>query len=49
MALSNDMTRLEENDVPGANLTKETSACTVAELQRWLECHGKKRRGERQI
>ena len=38
---------LEENDVPGSKLTKDPSACTITELQRWLECHGQKKSGRK--
>ena len=34
---------LEEEDIPGAKLSKSTRECSVLELKRWLECHGEKR------
>ena len=44
---SSNMIILEENDVPGSKLTKDPSACTITELQRWLECHGQKKSGRK--
>ena len=36
---------LNENDVPGAKLTKDLTECNVDELKCWLECKGQKKRG----
>ena len=33
---------LNENDVPGAKLTKDLTECNVDELKRWLEFRGQK-------
>ena len=42
-----DRVVLNEEDVPGAKLTKDSSACTTEELKRWLECHGLKKGGKK--
>lgn len=39
---------LEEEEVPGAKLAKDPARYSVAELGRWLECHGQKKRGKKQ-
>ena len=33
---------LEESDVLGAKLAKPPNECSIAELKRWLVCHGEK-------
>ena len=40
---------LEETDVPRAKLLKEPAECLADELQRWLECHGQKKSGKKQV
>ena len=40
---------LNEEDVPGAKLSKDPTACDMEELKRWLECHGLKKSGKREI
>ena len=34
---------LNEEDVPGAKLSKDPTAYNMEELKRWLECHGLKK------
>ena len=38
---------LNEEDVPGAKLMKDPSACSIEELKRWLEYHGLKKSGKK--
>ena len=38
---------LEEEDIPGAKLSKSTRECSVLELKRWLECHGGNKSGKK--
>ena len=38
---------LSEEDVPGAKLKKLPRDCTVLELNRWLECHGLHKKGNK--
>ena len=45
MHMANARIVLNEDDVPGANLFKEPSNCSVEELKQWLHCHGLKRTG----
>ena len=37
---------LNEEDVPGAKLTKDPSTYSIEELKRWLECHGLEKGGK---
>ncbi|KAL9977584.1 hypothetical protein ACROYT_G015004 [Oculina patagonica] len=39
---------LNENDIPGAKLTKPAEQCTVSVLKRWLSCRGAKVTGKRE-
>ena len=39
--------KLAPEDVPGAILSAEPEDCTVLALQRWLECRGMKKSGNK--
>ena len=39
---------LEEEDIPGAKLSKSMRERSVLELKRWLECHGEKKSGKKE-
>ena len=44
-----DFIILHEEDVPGAKLSKDPSACNMEELKRWLQCHGLKKSSKKEI
>ena len=40
--------KLEEDDIPGAKLTKPVEQCTANVLKRWLSCRGAKVSGKKE-
>ena len=42
---TNIIITLTEEDVPGAKLKRRPEESSVMELERWLECHGGKKKG----